>query len=307
MTRKPLDRPPTAKLRAAVRGLVTDEPPLWRWTTLRVGGPAQWLLQALDEADVAAALAWADAYDISVLSLGGGSNLLLSEEGVRGLVISTRAVRGIRQQGVQVTAACGEPLSALARRMNRAGLSGLEWACGIPGTVGGAVAMNAGAAGADIASVLASVRLCTDEGSLETVPADQLHLGYRTSALRTGTRRGIVVEATLLLHPEDPIRCRERARAVVAKRRATQPRGASAGCIFKNPPTGLPAGALLDRAGCKGLRVGDAVVSDVHANFIINQGTRNAGDVLTLVRRMQARVYGVHDVQLEPEVEIIVP
>lgn len=301
-----MERPPVAELRTAVDGLVTDEAPLWRWTTLRVGGPAQWLLQANDTADVVAAVAWAHAHDIPVLCLGRGSNLLVGEPGVRGLVISTGAVQGIRRDGEQVTAACGEPLSALARRVGRMGLSGLEWACGIPGTVGGAVAMNAGAA-ADMASILASVRLCTDEGRVETLAAEDLHLGYRTSALRTGARRGIIVEATFRLRRDDPIRCRERARAVVAKRRTTQPRGASAGCIFKNPPTGLPAGALLDRAGCKGLRVGDAVVSDVHANFIINRGSRNSRDILDLLRQMQARVIDVHGVRLDPEVEIIVP
>ena len=180
----------------------------------------------------------------------------------------------------------------------------MEWASGIPGTIGGAVVMNAGTAQADMAAVLSSVRILDAEGMREW-PASQLGLDYRSSALRQGSLQGVIVEATFSLQRDDPQHCLDRERDMLASRSRTQPIGASSGCIFKNPQTGLPAGKLLDRAGCKGVRVGDARVSDLHANFILNEGKNNATDVLKLVDLMKQRVIETHGIKLQ--LEVIVP
>ncbi len=285
-------------------GRVHEHAPIGPWTHLRVGGPARWLVEAGSLPEVERLLRWAEAHDVPVLILGSGSNLLVSDEGFPGLVLSTRALHGVHVEGETVIAACGEPLSALARRTDRAGLSGLEWAAGIPGTVGGAVVMNAGTREGDIASVLSEVRIQTPGGG-QVLPVQALALEYRTSALRAGCLSGVVLEATFRLRADDPDRCVQRERDLLVRRRTTQPTGASAGCIFKNPPRAPSAGVLLDTAGCKGLRVGAAWVSEIHANFLLNSGTQNAADILQLIECMQARVREVHGILLEPEVEII--
>jgi UDP-N-acetylmuramate dehydrogenase len=289
---------------ASIRGCVTEESPLWAITSMRIGGPARWVVRPNSESGLADALAWAEAASVPSIVLGAGTNVLVSDRGWEGLIIRTCDVRGIQAEAPTVTAACGEPLSALAARMNRAGLSGLEWACGIPGTVGGAVVMNAGTRDGDVASVLAGVRVLTHDGPRD-VPAEDLALGYRTSAWRIGAVTGIILQATFTLRADSPASCLKRERDILEARRRTQPAGASAGCIFKNPAGQPPAGALLDRAGCKGLRVDRAVVSEQHANFIINEGTNNAADVLQLIERMRTRVRDAYGIHLDLEVDII--
>jgi UDP-N-acetylmuramate dehydrogenase len=236
--------------------------------------------------------------------LGGGSNVLFPDEGFHGAVLVTQKLRGIRIDGLTASAMCGESLTGFARCLNRAGLSGMEWACGIPGTVGGAVAMNAGAYGRDMADVLSSVRVLTVNGVMN-LPAEQLQLAYRSSALRAGTLNGIVVEATFELQEADPQRCLDREHEVLDMRARTQPVGASSGCIFKNPKAGPTAGELLDQAGCKGMHVGKAIVSAKHANFILNEGENNADDVLKLIQQMRQRVLAHHNVTLA--LEVILP
>jgi UDP-N-acetylmuramate dehydrogenase len=288
---------------ASVCDHVAEASPLWAMTSMRIGGPARWVVRPNSQSAVADALAWAQAGSVPSIILGGGTNVLVSDHGWEGVVIRTCDVRGMQVEGSAVMAACGEPLSALAARMNRAGLSGLEWACGIPGTVGGAVVMNAGTRDGDVASVLAGVRVLTHDGPRD-VPAEDLALGYRTSAWRTGDLTGVILQATFMLRADSPASCLKREHDMLEARRRTQPAGASAGCIFKNPAGQPPAGALLDRAGCKGLRVGHAAVSDKHANFIVNEGTNNAADVLRLIEHMRARVLDVHGIRLDLEVDI---
>ena len=164
--------------------------------------------------------------------------------------------------------------------------------------------MNAGTKGGDIASVLLSIRILTAEGMKE-LPAEQLELSYRTSALLTGKVAGIVLEATFMLRRDNPQHCLERERKVMDVRQRTQPTGASSGCIFKNPETDATAGELLDRAGCKGMRIGSAYVSHLHANFVINEGKDNADDVLKLIQQMKSRVVETLSIDLEPEVVIV--
>ena len=284
--------------------LGTEEGLLWPLTSMRIGGPARWLVQPETENDLKAIFAWIQTHHLPYLVLGGGTNVLFSDGGFPGVVVLTTKLKGIQVSCFTATAACGENLSVFAGHLNRAGLSGMEWACGIPGTVGGAVAMNAGTRNGDIASVLKSVRIVTAE-SVKELSSDQLDLGYRTSALGSGNIEGIVLEATFVLRGDEPQHCLSREREVLEARHRTQPTGASSGCIFKNPQTGPSAGELLDRAGCKGMRIGDAHVSDLHANFILNEGQNNADDVLELIERMKFRVRDVFGIDLHEEVVII--
>ncbi len=277
--------------------------PLWKHTSIRVGGPARFCGRPASVNELRAALRWAQDRRLPHVVLGGGTNVVFPDSGYDGLVIHTAGLRGRFPEGTCVRVAAGERLAAVAWWTTRSGLSGLEWASGVPGTIGGAVAMNAGAGGKDVAVVLVSAGVLTD-GELVTVPTDSLGLGYRTSSLLAGDLRGIVVEATFALRRDDPAACAERARLSIAERLRKLPVGASAGCVFRNPDTGPTAGELLDRAGCKGLRVGRAVVSTRHANVIINEGANNARDVLVLVDRMKARVLDVFGVELREEVVI---
>lgn len=284
--------------------LITENVPLWPLTSMHGGGPTRWLAKPRTVVDLKAVLAWIQEQRLSHLVLGGGTNVLFPDDGYPGVVVWMRLLKGIQIDGPSVIVAAGELLTGSARHLNHAGLSGLEWACGIPGTIGGAVVMNAGTRDGDMASVLSSVRILTTEGVREA-SAEQLEMGYRTSALLTGKVEGIVLEASFVLRQDDPNHCLNREREVVEARQRTQPTGASSGCIFKNPETGSTAGELLDQAGCKGLRIGNAYVSDVHANFIINEGENNTGDVLKLIQLMKSRVMETHSIDLQPEILII--
>jgi UDP-N-acetylenolpyruvoylglucosamine reductase len=284
--------------------LIAENVPLWPLTSMRVGGAARWLANPNTVSDLSTIFAWIQEQRLPHAVLGGGSNVLFGEGGFPGVVICTRQLKGIRLNGTSVVVAAGERLSELAKELNRSGLSGLEWACGIPGTVGGAVVMNAGTRDGDMAAVLENIQILTPSG-VRRWPVEDLKLGYRTSDLRTGCLEGIVLEVALKLHRDEPAHCIQREELILKSRRKTQPLGASSGCIFKNPETGPPAGMLLDRAGCKGLRVGTATVSTLHANFIVNEGSQNAADVLALIDCMRTRVLEQHGITLRQEVKVI--
>lgn len=281
--------------------LIAENAPLWPLTSMHVGGAARWLADPRTISDLNMIITWIQDQHLPYVVLGGGTNVLFGDGGYQGVVICTRQLKGIQMNGASVLVSAGEPLSELARKLNRSGLSGLEWACGIPGSVGGAVVMNAGTRDGDMAAVLESVRVLTASG-VSQWPVEQLKLGYRTSALRTGSLEGIVLEVALKLHQDDPAQCISREQSILESRQKTQPVGASCGCIFKNPETGPPAGMLLDRAGCKGLRVGTAAVSNLHANFIVNEGSQNAADILALIDEMRNRVRDMSGIELQQEV-----
>lgn len=293
-----------SKVPSQLHHLVSEGSPLWPLTSMHIGGPASYLVEPRTEQDLEEILIWSRSQSLQHLILGAGTNVLFADDGFPGIVIQTHHLDSVEINGNIVTAQCGANLTELSRHLNSIGLSGMEWACGIPGTIGGAVVMNAGAQGGDIASVLSDVRLLTPEGVKE-LPAEQLKLGYRTSALLAGKLEGIVLSAAFSLREDAPEHCLSRGREILETRRQTQPAGASSGCIFKNPEAGRTAGELLDRAGCKGLRVGRAVVSTKHANFIINESENNADDVLKLIERMKLRVRGAHGIDLHEEVVII--
>lgn len=280
--------------------------PLARFTTARIGGPADALVVVEEIAALAEVVqaAWADG--IPVTLLGGGSNVLVADRGVRGLVVLNRA-RAVRFEGDgRVWAASGVLLPTLARLCGERGWAGLEWAIGIPGTVGGAVVGNAGAHGGEIASCLETAELLLPEGGIVAWSAEELALGYRTSRLKTwpAPQRPVVLAARFALHPEDPEVVRKRMAAFNAYRRRTQPGGASIGSMFRNPP-GDYAGRLIEAAGLKGARRGGVVISTLHANFFINEGHGTAADVRALMAEVQRRVYERFGVLLEPEIEFI--
>lgn len=281
--------------------VIRREEPLATKTTMRVGGAARLYAEPADKADLQALLRAARVAGVRVFLLGRGSNLIVVDEGVDGLVISLRqpgwaAFEALPDGRVRVGA--GLRLKQLCGQAIKAGLGGFEFLEGIPGNVGGALRMNAGAMGGWMFDVVDEVDVVTLAGEARTLRRDEMHVGYRhCDELETAIAVGAV------LCPKAPAASDEVARQVDVyrdKRKCSQPREPSAGCIFKNPPDDS-AGRLIDTAGLKGERVGDAEVSPVHANFIVNHGDARAADVIALVRRVRARVLAAHGVLLEPE------
>jgi UDP-N-acetylmuramate dehydrogenase len=247
----------------------------------------------------------AQARGIAWRVLGSGSNVLVSEAGIRGLVIVNKAKK-IVFEGTQVTAEAGANLSSLARNCIARGLGGLEWAVSVPGTVGGAVIGNAGAHGADIAQSLTSIEILVHDGTTEHWAVERLEYGYRDSSLKRTEHRArpVVLAATFTLETADPHKLTKRADGFVARRKATQPPGASVGSMFKNPP-GDYAGRLIEQAGLKGRQIGDAQISPVHANFFLNMGNASADDVKALIDLAREQVQQRFGVELELEIELI--
>lgn len=275
---------------------------LARHTSARIGGPADVFLVAetLDDLRNAARIAW--SHDVPLFILGGGSNILVADAGVRGLVVANRA-RGVSIEGTRVQAESGANLSTLARRCIDGGLAGLEWAIGVPGTVGGAVVGNAGAHGGDVASCLASARILQSDGVEHAWSNDELAFGYRTSAIKHSAAKSVILDATFTLRTEPVEGIQARAEQFNAQRKATQPPGASMGSMFRNPP-GDYAGRLIEQAGLKGRRVGEAQISPVHANFFVNLGGARAEDVKALIKEAREAVLAQFGVGLELEIQL---
>lgn len=292
-----------AILRQAVGPRLLLDEPIGPRTTYRVGGAARLLLEALDEADLVAARDAVTASGAAVLVVGKGSNLLVADGGFDGLVVLLgEGFAAVEVDGTDVRAGGAAALPVVARRSVAAGLTGFEWAVGVPGSIGGAVRMNAGGHGADLAASLVSIRAVDLAGGEDgVVPAARLDLGYRRSNLPPST---VVVAATLGLAPGD----REAGEATLAEivrwRREHQPGGPNAGSVFTNPP-GDSAGRLVEAAGLKGFRVGSASVSSKHANFIQADAGGRADDVLALMREVQRRVAEHSGVALHPETVLV--
>jgi UDP-N-acetylmuramate dehydrogenase len=292
--------------------------PLARYTALSIGGPAD-LLAVVKNAKMLSqivALAWEAGVPCRVL--GSGSNVLVNNGRVRGLVVLNRAQAVTfmpsddpvqrEEAGAKATAESGASFSTLAQQSAARGLAGLEWAVGIPGTVGGAVVGNAGAWGGDVASTLIQAAVLEPGGEEVLWTAERFEYAYRSSRLKRqsshGGPRAIVLEAQFSLHAEDHTRLEARVAEIKARRRASQPAGASCGSVFKNPP-GDHAGRLIEAAGLKGRRHGGAEISRVHANFVINRGGATADDVRALVDLAQQAVESQFGVALELEIELI--
>jgi len=281
-----------------------DEP-LARFTTMRVGGPADLFATAHNAFELRALVRFARARELPHLVLGRGSDVVIADAGVRGLVIQVRA-EGSRVDGDRYIAESGVQMARAATEAQRAGLSGLEFGLAIPGTVGGAVWANAGAHESEIAAILESARVLAADGSEAVLPVDDLAFGYRDSRFKHGAHGAaaeLILEATFRLATADPGTIRDRLDEIRRWRQAHQPLGLpSAGSVFRNPP-GDSAGRLIDAAGLKGLRIGGALVSEKHANFIVNDQKGTAADVRRLAERVRGEVESRNGILLEFEVE----
>lgn len=278
------------------------EEPLAPKTTMRVGGAARVYIEPATVADLQAVLHAAKADRVEIFLLGRGSNLIVPDEGVDGVVISLAHEAWATfeaLEGGSVRVGAGLRLKNLCGLAAAAGIAGFEFLEGIPGNVGGALRMNAGAMNGWMFDVVETVDLMTFDGEVRTLPKAEMHIDYRHCA---ELHHAIALGARL--KPErvtDATAVKRQMDVYAKKRHESQPREPSAGCIFKNPP-GNSAGRLIDQSGLKGERVGDAEVSAVHANFIVNRGRATSADVLELVRRVRARVRQTQGVDLEPEV-----
>jgi UDP-N-acetylmuramate dehydrogenase len=289
---------------AAERGIaLTTNAPMAPLTTLRVGGPADRMVAAGSRDELLAALELARGARVPWLVLGNGSDLVVADAGVRGLVIRNRA-RGVSIDGVRLEADAGAPMALLVRRCTAEGLAGLEFGTSIPGTLGGAVWANAGAHGREMRDVVTSVDAWDpDDGTVATLPADECAFAYRESRFKH--RPEVVVSAALALERGEPAAIATTVAANQAQRVATQPLAdQNAGSVFRNPPDDH-AGRLIDAAGLKGLRVGSATVSELHANFIVTDRGGRAADVRALGEQVRAEVRRRFGVELTYEIEFV--
>jgi len=276
-----------------------DEP-LARFTTMRVGGPADLFATVHNVHELRAIVRFARARGIPLTILGRGSDVVIADAGIRGLVVQNRA-EGSRIDGDRYVAESGVPMARAATETQKAGLTGLEFGLAIPGTVGGAVWANAGAHDSDVAAILESARLLLADGTEEVVPAADLDLQYRDSRLKHRPDE-VLLEATFRLSQAEPAAISARLDEIRRWRREHQPLGIpSAGSTFRNPP-GDSAGRLIDAIGWKGRSRGGATVSEKHANFVVNDRKGSAADIRALVDAVAAAVLRETGVRLEPEV-----
>jgi UDP-N-acetylmuramate dehydrogenase len=277
--------------------------PIGPLTTYRVGGPAALLTELTNDDDVRAVAAAVSTTGVPVLLIGRGSNLLVADAGFPGLAVTLGGVFGqLELAATQVRVGGAVSLPVLARRTAAAGLTGLEWAVGVPGSVGGAVRMNAGGHGSDVSETLVDCRIVDlATGDDRDVAKDDLAFGYRTSAVRS---HDAVLQASFALRPGDRAESEAQIADIVRWRRENQPGGSNAGSVFTNPP-GDSAGRLIDAAGLKGHRVGSAHVSPKHANFFQGDEGGSADDVLALIEEVQRVVEERMGVRLEPELRLV--
>ena len=284
---------------------IKSQIPLATLTSFRVGGPAQWYVAPRNLSALQASLEWAKAEGLAVTLLGAGSNLLVSDRGLPGLVIGTRHLRHTQfnPDTGEVRVAAGEPLPRLAWQAAERGWQGLEWAVGIPGSAGGAVVMNAGAHSSCVADMLVNTQVLSPSG-METLTPQELGYSYRKSLLQTSQH--LVTQATFKLQPgSDPQLVLATTSEHLEQRRTNQPYHLpSCGSVFRNPKP-YKAGWLIEQTGLKGYQIGGAQVSQLHANFILNCGGATASDIFSLIRYIQEQVEQRWAVCLEPEVRIL--
>lgn len=300
----------SAQLQQAFGDRARANAPLAPLTTFKVGGTADWLVDVKSEDELRRALAIARESGQPVTILGGGSNVLVSDAGVRGLVLRVKPMEAVQTAPDRARADAGLTINGLVRWTISHGLAGLEAWAGTPGTVGGAIYGNAHFGGKNIGDLVASVRVIDKDGEAHTIPASEMEFAYDTSRLQR--TREILLWAEFIVGAGDPAALRLVARDSLAHRKRTQPLDTpSAGCIFQNPdpardavPDGIPpsAGALVDRAGLKGTRLGAAKVSDTHGNFIVNEGGASAAEIRELVERCKRAVRDRFGVALREEI-----
>ena len=296
---------PIDDLYARLGDKVKENVSLAPYTSARIGGPADILITDDSADELARTIKLLQKLDMDYLMLGGGSNVLVSDKGVRGVVVLNRA-KGVRFHAgdpPSVTAESGVIFSNLANRCASKGLAGLEWAATVPGTIGGAVYGNAGAFGGDMAGNLIWAELLTETGR-EKYTVEQMAYGYRTSILKRGELDAVVLAAELSLKNSTKEEVTTSIEQFGAHRKTTQPPGASMGSMFKNP-NGDYAGRLIEAAGLKGTRIGNAEISPLHGNFFINHGTTRAEDIRALIELVMKTVKEKQGVELELEIELV--
>ncbi|MDF1591289.1 MAG: UDP-N-acetylmuramate dehydrogenase [Desulfobacterales bacterium] len=296
---------------------VRFDEPMSRHTSLKVGGPAEAFVAPATLENLRLLIQWTGEAKLPFLIIGDGTNLLVKDTGIAGIVIvltkclnqiSTIASRG---SGVVVRAMAGARLHKLCAFAMAANLKGMNFAQGIPGTVGGAIMMNAGTSHGWIEDVLEGITILAPTGETQTVSKERLDFSYRKLSLKNEMAHltpgyPVIIDGHFYLQPSDERQLQHEADEILKKRRASQPTHLpSAGCFFKNPASGKPAGELIDLAGLKGKKIGGALISPKHANFIINSGGASAGDILALMETAQAAVLNMFNIALEPEVKIV--
>ena len=286
-----------------VKPLLLDEP-MSRHTSFRIGGPADVMALPTTEAELIAVLTRAGEYGIPVTLVGNGSNLLVRDRGIRGLVIKLgNMLNQIEIQGQSMTFGSGVSLALASKKAAEYGLTGMEFAVGIPGSIGGAVYMNAGAYDGDMSKVVTSVRTVDAAGQVRILTAEEMDFGYRKTALQGSGL--IVTSVTVTMEAGDRIAIQAKMDDFSQRRTSKQPLELpSAGSMFKRPP-GYFAGTLIEQTGLKGYTVGGAQVSTKHAGFVVNVGGATAQDVLQLIQDVQEKVQAAHGVFLQPEVLVI--
>jgi UDP-N-acetylmuramate dehydrogenase len=290
-------------------GTVRLDEPLSRHVTFGVGGPADVYFVAETEDTLRQSYALARSNDVPVFIFGSGSNILVGDKGVRGLTIENRTatIEGPAQNGsgFKVRVASGLSFATLARRMANAGYSGVEWACGIPGSLGGAVVTNAGAYDSSLADVVRGARLSGADGAVMELTPTDLQLSYRNSAFTRGELHDtIVLTVDLRLVRGDARELKARVKEMDAARKAAQPPGRNCGSVFKNPPD-HPSWWYVDEVGLRGHRIGNAQFSELHSNFILNLGGAKASDITALIEFARERVRDQFSIELETEVVMV--
>ena len=288
-------------IKSVFRGSISINAPLAQYTSMKVGGPADYLLEPADRDDLVAVVLYLRRQDFPMMVIGRGSNLLVSDEGIRGAVVSLEAaLSDVRLEGEYVVAESGARLTKLVDFCVQRGLAGMEWAAGIPGTVGGGVVMNAGAHGEQMSDHLVDVEVLRND-AVQVIPKSEAFFAYRSS----GFRNDVVLSARFAFpHGDREALIRHRSE-LMKKRNETQPLNLpNSGSMFKNPQ-GMYAARLIEQAGLKGKRVGGAQISEKHANFIVNLGDAKASDVLTLLDLSRRTVYQNTGILLELEVKLV--
>ncbi|MFO7951218.1 MAG: UDP-N-acetylmuramate dehydrogenase [Bacillota bacterium] len=276
--------------------------PMARYTSWKVGGPADYFVSPADLEELILVIQQCDQHNLPLYILGNGTNLLVLDGGIRGMVVQIgSAFSYVNTYAGELEAGAGTPMFQLSKNAAEAGLRGLEFAVGIPGSLGGALIMNAGAFGGYIGELVESVKLVDFNAEVKTVNRDQLSFSYRSSNL-IGT--GVIVEARLKMDHGDPAELLQTMQYYSEERRRRHPNLPSAGSVFRNLPD-KPAGRIIDEAGAKGMRIGGAEVSKEHANFIVNTGGATAADILSLIEKVRKLVKEKFGLELRPEIRII--
>ena len=291
------------QLKSLVKGTIVENEPMSKHTSYGIGGPASAYIIPKDRFDLSNILKFARKYSIPTYFIGSGSNLLVSDKGINGLVLSpAKSLKQLTINASSVNAEAGVMLGKLVKETIKNNLTGLESLVGVPGTLGGALIMNAGAFGGEISNYLLHVDTMTMDGSIHKYNAHDINFSYRNSTFKSNE---FILSAKFKLKKDDPIIIKKRRDSASKGRKTNQPlRFRSAGSVFKNTPA-YAAGYLIDQAGLKGTRIGDAEISNHHANFFINRGAASASDIIALIELAMSAVLKKFDIKLELEIKTI--